>query len=115
MTVKELAQLYGRSEQTIRRAIRRGAIPHAYYSGGKRGTYIIGERMYYTNDPVADAERYYGDMEKQEEKLPVCCECGYPCRGEVAYLINDLWHCADCMNEYKVYISDYLEELEDFG
>ena len=114
MTVKQLARRYGRSEQTIRNAIKRGAIPDAYYVEGKRGTYIIkGGEMpyyYYGNDPVRDAERYSADQEEQLERYPVCFFCGNHCTGDTAYLIQDKWMCEDCKDDYKVYLEDYLED-----
>lgn len=112
MTVKQLANLYGRSEQSIRNAIKKGAIPNAYYTGGKRGTYIIkgGKMLYYSDDPVRDAERYYADQEKKLERLPQCFFCGYPCQGEKAYLIQDKWVCEDCIKDFSVYLDDYLED-----
>lgn len=111
MTVKQLANLYGRSEQSIRNAIRKGAIPNAYYTGGKRGTYIIkGGKMYFSDDPIRDFERWDADREARLARYPVCFFCGCHCQGEKAYLIQDKWICEDCMHDFSVYLDDYLED-----
>lgn len=58
--------------------------------------------MYYTNDPVADYERYSADQEKELEKLPRCSECDERIQDEFAYYINGEWICKNCMDSnYK--------------
>lgn len=56
----------------------------------------------WTNDPVADAERYYSGQERQLDKLPRCSECDEPIQDEYCYCINDEYICEECMQQYKV-------------
>ena len=57
--------------------------------------------MMWTDDPIADAERYYTSNDKKIEKLPRCSECDCHIVDEYAYYINDEWICDDCMDSYK--------------
>lgn len=57
--------------------------------------------MYYTDDPVADYERYSADQERELDRLPRCSECGEPIQDEYCYLINDEAICESCMDQYK--------------
>ena len=59
--------------------------------------------FYYTNNPVADAERYYTDQERKQEewesKLPLCSECGKPIDEEFCWEIDgEIYHC-DCADK----------------
>lgn len=58
--------------------------------------------LYYTDNPVSDAERYYTDQEREYEewkvRLPVCSECGEPIEEDFCWEIDgELYHhdCAD--------------------
>lgn len=63
--------------------------------------------MYYTDDPVADYERYSADQERELDRLPKCSECGEAIQDEYCYLINDEAICESCMNEhYQVRTED---------
>lgn len=55
--------------------------------------------MMWTNDPVADAERYAAEQEKRLRMLPLCSECGEHIQDEHLYEINDEYICERCMNE----------------
>lgn len=57
--------------------------------------------MYFTDDPVADAERYMAEQEAELKKLPRCCECDEPIQQTDAYYINDEWMCDRCMDGYR--------------
>ena len=53
--------------------------------------------MCWTDDPIADFERYDAAQEAKLERLPVCEECGEPIQDDYAYYINDIWICESCM------------------
>lgn len=56
---------------------------------------------YYSDDPVADYDRYCADQQTELDRLPVCEECGEPIQDEEAYYINDCWICEECIKSYK--------------
>lgn len=65
--------------------------------------------MYYSDNPVRDAERYYNNLEKQAEQLPVCSECGYRIDGEIAFEIGGGYICEDCLIEnHRVWVEDLI-------
>lgn len=57
--------------------------------------------MYYTDDPIADFDRWDTDQHKQLEQLPVCEDCGEHIQDETAFYINGEWICEDCMDSYR--------------
>ena len=57
--------------------------------------------MYYTDDPIADFERWDTEQNKRLEQRPECAECGEPIQDYEAYYINDEWICESCMETYK--------------
>ena len=64
--------------------------------------------MYYTDNPIADYERYSSDQEAELEKYPVCCECGDPITDEKLVHINDEFMHLKCFKE------NYVKDTEDF-
>lgn len=58
-----------------------------------------GEMMFYSDDPVRDAERYDRYLAKQEEELPQCHCCGDPIQDDFYYEINGDAICEDCLQE----------------
>lgn len=70
--------------------------------------------MEWTDDPVADAERYQEELEKERKtklaKLPICECCGEPIEQEKAVYYNDQYCCEDCEREFWDAIRyDFLE------
>ena len=57
--------------------------------------------MYYTDDPIADFDRWDADQQKQIGELPVCEDCGEHIQDETAFYINGEWICHDCMSSYE--------------
>lgn len=55
--------------------------------------------MFWTNDPVADAERYADEHEIKEEALPVCFECRERIYDDEYYDVYDDIMCADCLKK----------------
>lgn len=66
--------------------------------------------MCWTDDPVADYDRYDAEQARDMCKLPVCSDCGEPVQDDHYYLINDEVICPDCMEAgYRREIEDYIE------
>jgi len=55
--------------------------------------------MFYTDNPVADYDRYCNEQQKVLDRLPRCSECHEPIQDECAYYINDEWICKKCMED----------------
>lgn len=69
------------------------------------------EMFYYTDNPVRDAERYYGKLEDETERRPKCECCGFPIIEDTAYRIGRTFYCEDCMlDEFAVDVEDLMEE-----
>ena len=64
--------------------------------------------MFFTNDPVADAERYYAEKEAELNRLPVCDCCGDPIQDEYLYLIDNHKYCKACLDEH------FRKDAEDY-
>ncbi len=62
--------------------------------------------MFYSDDPVADFERYDAEKEEELRKLPVCCECGEYIQQSDAVRINGNWYCDGCLEDMR-------EEIEE--
>lgn len=72
--------------------------------------------MYFTDNPVADAERYAAEQEEELEKLPICECCGEPIHQEKAIYYNDQWCCEDCEHDFWQNIrDDFLESVNADG
>lgn len=64
--------------------------------------------MTWTNDPVADAERYAAEQERQAANLPRCDFCNEP-MTEDFYEINGENICEVCLDRFfKKDIGDYV-------
>lgn len=57
--------------------------------------------MCWTDDPLADFDRWDAEQTAALERLPRCCECYEPIQDEVAYYINGEWVCEACMDTYR--------------
>lgn len=67
-------------------------------------------RTYRTDDPVADAERYMAEQEREMTKLPQCSCCDNPIQTETCFNINGDLICPHCMEaHYEVPTEDYIE------
>lgn len=64
--------------------------------------------MFYTDNPVADFERYSAQQEAELQTLPVCCECGEHIQAETCFQINDEIICEECMEHYRKYTEDVV-------
>ena len=59
------------------------------------------QTMYYTDNPILDAERHQAAQDRQLAQLPICADCDNPIQDETAYYINGEWICRDCMSSYE--------------
>ena len=58
--------------------------------------------MYYTDDPIADFNRWDNDRSERLKKLPVCSNCGEYIQDDHYYQINGENFCPDCLeNEFR--------------
>lgn len=56
--------------------------------------------MYFTDNPIADAERYMAEQEAELRVLPECAECGEKIQDEYCYEFNGEYICWNCLKEY---------------
>ena len=54
--------------------------------------------MFYTDDPVADYERYSAQQERELDKLPVCDRCRKKIHNDYYWDIEGTLYCEKCMN-----------------
>lgn len=57
--------------------------------------------MLFTDDPIADYDRYCNEQGKEFVRLPVCCECKERIQTEWLYEIDGEFICETCMDEHK--------------
>lgn len=63
----------------------------------------------WTDDPVADFDRFDRMQQKELEQRPVCADCGEPVQEDYFYLINDEVICTNCLESgYRKPIEDYI-------
>lgn len=64
----------------------------------------------YTDNPVADFERYDREQQDKLAALPVCSECGEAIQDEYFYLINGENICEECLKDnYRKQVADFVE------
>ena len=63
--------------------------------------------MWYSDNPVADADRYAEEQERRLEKRPECCMCDSHIQDEFAYKIGDKWFCRQCIRDSRVDMEDF--------
>jgi formylmethanofuran dehydrogenase subunit E len=62
--------------------------------------------MYYTDDPVADFNRYDREQARREARLPKCAYCGEAIY-EKYYEINEKIICEECLEDlYAQYVDE---------
>lgn len=55
--------------------------------------------MFYSDNPVADYDRYCNEQQKELDRLPECSECGEKIMDEYCYEINGEYIHEHCMEE----------------
>lgn len=68
--------------------------------------------MYYTDDPIRDAERYAEEKDKLLESLPTCETCGDAIQDTYCFRVNGELICKHCMMGYHLV---WIEELTEDG
>ena len=64
--------------------------------------------MIFTDDPVADAERYDAEQQAKLERLPVCDYCDKHIQDDYYYEIYNEILCEDCLNKhFRKSVDDY--------
>lgn len=67
--------------------------------------------MLYTDDPVADFNRWDAEQQKELERLPRCIDCGEPILDDHLFNINGDLFCEECMVEnFRRPVADYVKE-----
>lgn len=71
--------------------------------------------MFYSDNPVNDAERYLAELDKQEEewrsRLPVCSECGEHIEEDFCWDIEGELYCPDCADTLFCHCTEnYMKE-----
>ena len=66
--------------------------------------------MFYSDNPIADAERYAAYMDMQTKKLPVCCKCKNHIQDDTCFKVDDDVYCEGCMRKkYEVWTEDLMD------
>ena len=66
--------------------------------------------MSYTDNPIADFDRWDAEQTKQLKRLPKCAECREPIQDEECFEINGELICPECLqNNHRKWTSDYTE------
>lgn len=67
--------------------------------------------MFYTDDPIADFNRWDAKREKELEELPRCIDCGEPIQDEYLFDIDGDLFCAKCMiANFRKSTDNYIKE-----
>lgn len=63
----------------------------------------------WTDDPIADAERYIAKQEEELERLPKRGCCNNPIQDDYCYEINDELICQECLDLFhRKPVEDYV-------
>ena len=66
--------------------------------------------MFYSDNPIADYERYSANQEKELQELPICSVCDEPIQDEYCYVINDEVLCESCLNyHHRKWTEDIIQ------
>lgn len=67
--------------------------------------------MYYSNDPVRDAERREADWDEELENYPDCDNCGCKITSDKLWHIEGELYCEDCAErEFKEWTEKYMKQ-----
>lgn len=64
--------------------------------------------MFYTDDPIRDAERYDAAQQRRLDARPVCSECEEPIQDNSCFEFNGELICPECLVTY------HKKRTEDF-
>lgn len=57
--------------------------------------------MLYTDDPLADFDKWDAVQTKRENGLPCCVDCGEHIHQEDAVHMDGFWYCDSCIDSYR--------------
>lgn len=66
--------------------------------------------MCWTDDPVADFNRYDAEQTRMLARLPKCSECDEPIQDEDCYEFNDELICEQCLKDNHRKLVEYYVE-----
>lgn len=67
--------------------------------------------MFFTNDPVADYDRYCAALEREMERLPECACCGNRITDDFLFYIEGDVYCEECMKDnFRRPTDDFIKE-----
>jgi formylmethanofuran dehydrogenase subunit E len=66
-------------------------------------------KIFGTDDPIADFERYDAEQQKKLSRLPRCCCCGEPIQDDFYFDLGDEIYCEECLKE------QFRKSTEDWG
>lgn len=70
--------------------------------------------LFYSDDPVRDAENWIAAQERRLELLPKCESCGQPIQQEKAVCVNDCFYCKECeLDAWPEIRKNYLEAVSE--
>lgn len=65
---------------------------------------------FYSDDPVADFERYDAAQQDKLKELPECSECGEPIQDEHYYEFDCYFYCENCVcDKHRKRTEDFIE------
>ena len=66
--------------------------------------------MFYSDNPVRDAERYLAAQEERLERYPKCSHCGEAIQDDELFDINgELYHLSCAEKEFVKWTEGYIE------
>ena len=66
--------------------------------------------MSFTDNPIADFNRYMCEQQRQMDKLPKCYECGDPITDEWCFEMNGYFICEQCLKDnHRKSVEDVIE------
>lgn len=66
----------------------------------------------FTDDPIADYDRYCAEQEQAMQKYPVCAVCGKAITDDFLYHIEGDIYCEECMKDnFRRPTDDFMEEF----
>lgn len=69
--------------------------------------------MFYTNDPLADFDRWQRAQELRLELLPKCVCCKEPIQQDTAIYIDGDWFCEECeLDAWDEVKKHYMAKVE---
>lgn len=65
--------------------------------------------MFYSDDPILDAERHAAEQDRELDALPKCDYCEEPIQDDFFYYINGECYCSTCLdNHFRKATDNYI-------